>query len=102
MKDYIEVEKELLKIAHKFQPNCTTQGSPFKGQNFITNYIVTRRKLKNGVWFELSYGTGMLNNNYLLGVTLINKKGESLKDIQGCFHSLFEVEECLEKASKIN
>ncbi|KKK75546.1 hypothetical protein LCGC14_2872660, partial [marine sediment metagenome] len=79
-------------IADKFSTNeglyNASGKSPFaklKGKNFMTQNIVAIRKLANGIWFELSYGTGIFTT-YILGVTLMDEQGNSFEDVQGCVH----------------
>lgn len=98
--DYRGIEKGLRLIADKFS-TITEGNSPFdklKGYNFMTQDVVSIRKLDNGVWFELSYGTGF-SCDYILGVTLMDEQGNSFEDVQDCVYEFSEVEEILKKAT---
>lgn len=100
--DHMYVERELGNIADRFVVK-KERPSPFaklKSNNFMTPNIVTRRKLPNNVWFELSYGTGF-DNDYIMGVTLIDGHNNSLENLQGCCHEFAEVEEVLNKAKEL-
>ncbi len=97
---YANIEYQLMAIADKFQPKATNKESPFKGHHFMTGNIIAERRLNNGVWFELSYGM-FIRQSWLLGVTLIDSKGNYLETIQGGFREFSEVEEALQKASEI-
>ncbi len=97
---YRDIERGLQEVAAKF-PTVNIPGrSPFRGNNFMTSDIICRRKLKNGIWFELSYGKGF-STPYILGVTLIDSKGKSLEDLQDCCYEFSEVETILDKANKL-
>jgi len=98
MESYTSVENTLKLISDECNTTKQSYKHPFKGVNFVTNNIARRGKLSNGVWFELSYGKGF-GDYWLYGVTLSGHSG--CKELQGCFTSYDEVEECLLEASKL-
>ncbi len=97
--NYRDVESELKTIASKFGV-AKAEGSPFKGENFMTPEYIAVRRLSNGIWFEISYGSNISRNGWMFGVTFM-KNRENLYDLSECCHEYSEVEEVLEKVSKI-
>ena len=93
MKDYRTIESELRTVADEFSKTRAVN-SPFKGTNFMTSDVVTRRKGKHGVWFELSYGRGM-SNEWIFGVTFADFDGTEYGEKSGCCHTLGEVRDRL-------
>lgn len=101
--DYRTIEKGLRLVADKFDTYTQGRTSPFaklKSTNFMTPDVVIVRRLTNGIWYELSYGTGF-SSNYIFGVTLMDDAGTYLFDMNECVHEFSEVEEVLEKAMKL-
>jgi hypothetical protein len=102
--DYRDIEKGLHTIANKFSTKeagfTPTPFNNLKGKNFMTPDVVSIRRLNNGIWFELSYGTGF-SNDYIFGVTLMDNKGTDFHDINECVYEFSEVEEILEKAQNL-
>lgn len=102
--DYRYIERGLRAVADKFSTKdagfTPTPFGKLKGKNFMTPDVVSIRKLDNGIWFELSYGTGF-SNDYILGVTLMDNEGNSFEDVQGCVGEFSEVEEILTKAQRL-
>lgn len=101
--DYRDIERGLRTVADKFIEAKGHDNSPFnrlKSKNFMTSNVVTIRKLSNGVWFELSYGTGF-SNDYIFGVTFMDNKGTDFEDICACCYEFSEVEAVLEKAMEL-
>lgn len=94
--DYKEIESELLSIANKFQQaNKRFTKHPFKGKNFMTDKVIAIRQFKNGIWFELSYGT-WINRSYLFGITFSDTNGNTLPE-SICCSELKGIEEVLTK-----
>ena len=82
--DYRKIEYNLLKISDAYGANSKLK-HPFKGSNFITSNIVSRFKMKNGLWVELSWGYG-IDKDVLYGVTVIG-----VADLSECFHDIESV-----------
>ncbi len=100
MKDYDMVEADLKSIADNFaRPQGIT--SPFaklKSTNFMTPDVVAIRRLKNGIWFELAYGTTINRNGWMYGVTFI-KNNDMMYEESACCHTYDEVKQILAKIS---
>lgn len=91
---YMAVERNLSQIATEF--GTGSGNGIFEGCNFITNNIVSRKKLKgHKVYFELSYGTGF-SQDYVYGVTFRDGNGNNYYNQSKCCHSYEEVRETLE------
>ena len=93
MKDYRTIESELRTVADEFSKTIT-KNSPFKGTNFMTSDVVTRRKGKNGIYFELSYGRGIVND-WIFGVTFRDFDDADYHDQSGLCHTIGEVRDRL-------
>ena len=87
--DYRKIEYSLLKISDEYSINSKLK-HPFKGSNFVTSNIVTRFKMKNGVWVELSWGYG-IDNDVLYGVTVA-----PVTDLSECFYDVDSVKTYVE------
>ncbi len=103
--DYKTVENGLMRAAISVPSKSSGfGGNPFsrlKSRNFMTPDVVQIRQLKsNGIWFELSYGTGF-SDDYIFGVTFMSNTGESFNDLSECVYEFSEVEELLEKANQL-
>lgn len=61
----------------------------FAGQNFVTPIVHYTGRVRDGVWFELSSGSGIFDpSTTLWGVTVRRFNGERLDpDPSGCFGS---------------
>jgi len=92
---YKELESKLYEVGKKFDFGGNKGVSPFKGRNFLTPDVVMIGRYKNGVWFELSYGTGF-EGDWLFGVTFMRAGVKMLEESTAC-HSIEEVEEVLTK-----
>jgi len=71
MEDYRTIRTKLDAIGKQFGHRATS--TPFKGVNFITNRVVGRW-VKNGVYFELSYGDFL--GKWMFGVTFSTPAGD--------------------------
>ena len=91
--DYREVELGLLHISDEYRTNSKLK-HPFKGSNFVTSNIVSRFKMKNGLWVELSWGYG-IDKDVLYGVTVIG-----VVDLSECFHDIESVRSYVDGLSK--
>jgi len=57
--------------------------TPFKGKNFMTDYMISQTRINDNLFMEISYGAGIFSQ-YLVGLTLQDKTGKTLKESQ-CF-----------------
>jgi hypothetical protein len=94
--NYKDAEKGLVAVASKH--GTEAKQSPFKGKNFMTASVVTVRKLRNGLFAEISYGYFI--DHFIYGVTLA-PESEKTSAVQGCCHSFDEVEQKLTAAESI-
>ena len=106
---YKDVERGLRLIADKFGKSDDRRKAPFKDKNFMTPNIVAVRRLDNGLWYELSYGSNFSRDGWIFGVTIADRlnntfdsiKGVSIKSEEGCCYEFSEVEELLVKVDDI-
>lgn len=92
--DYKELERGLMEIADRYGCRPKNEKPPFKGTNFMTPRIICQNKLSNGIWYELSYGTG-LKAHHIIGVTF-----RGCEEKSGCCYTLEEVENLLKEANE--
>lgn len=86
--------------ASAFIRECRT---PFKGEKFMTPDVVMRGRVRghgHPLFAEVSQGTG-ISGGYIWGVTFIDATTRKPDyDRSTCCHSLEEIEQTLEEASK--
>lgn len=74
--DYYEV-KNKVREAVKAYPSIP---NPLSGVNFMTSEVVKTIKTPKGLGCEISLGERMLSPGYVVGITLFNGEGETLRN----------------------
>ena len=75
--------------------------SPFKGTNFMTQHVLYKKRIKPGLWVELSTDTGdwarivegESPGRPLVGVTVLRADGTDPNNLSKCFRSIKEAQE---------
>ena len=97
---YTQVRNYLQNFADQYQFGQKSIPTPFKGTNFVTDQVVSRFKMKNGLFVELSFGKGIFNDDYVYGVTIQTFDHDYTTELGGLCHTFEEVDGKLIVASE--
>jgi hypothetical protein len=89
---YRQIKNNLISVAEEFKNQHRDFSDPFKGTNFLTREVVLRRRFRNKVWYELSYGTGM-SGDWIFGVTF--EGSDAARELSTCCSTFTEVSDLL-------
>jgi len=97
--NYNELRQQVYRLKEKYK-HCNNSIDPFKGNNFITDDIITVYKITNDIYLELSMGTCFMGNP-IIGVTFrTNTNRMDYLDYNGCAYTIEETEEIINKLLK--